>query len=129
MRYDKVQHIEVATGATAEEFKKDFNRCMDELQGLKILDTQIKVDDGFSAVILFEMNKQAPARTVADEYHDQGLVYLCRQCPHIPLPKDGRVRHVDCKYDELGSTHLDRECCEMFYKELKQGAITPRWLR
>lgn len=129
MRKTTIQQIAVISEDTAEGFEKAFNDKIRELQCKYIVDTKISMDGGLRAVIIYEDDAEPPQRTVKDEYHDQGLAFLCQQCPHVNLPKDKRIKTIDCRYDEYGHTRLDRECCEMFYKELKQGLVTPRYIR
>ena len=128
MRKTTVQQTAVISAVTPEGFEKKFNERMRELKGKKIIDTTVCADS-LLAIVIYEENVEEEPKTVRDEYHDAGMVFLCRQCPHIELPSDKRIKYIDCKYDEYGSTRLDCECCEMFYKELKQGSITPRYCR
>lgn len=129
MRREEYQQIAAVEGHSAEEFENNFNDRMSELKEKTIIDTKVELANGFRATILYEEKYEPEPRTVRDEYHDIGMIFLCKQCPHVDPPTDGRVKHMNCKYAEYGHTRIDCECCEMFYKELKQGLITPRYIR
>lgn len=128
MRKTTIQQTALICATTPDKFEEQFNARMVELKGKKILDTSISIDN-LMAIVLYEDELPEEPQTVREEYNAAGYVFLCKQCPHIELPKDKRLKSVACKYDEFGRTRLDCECCEMFYKELKQGSITPRYCR
>ena len=128
MRKKTIRQSAVISAMTAEEFEYVFNERLKELAGKTIVDMNVCVET-LTAIVIYEEDVDDEPKTVREEYNAAGYVFLCKQCPHIELPKDKRLRHVPCKYDEYGHTRLDCECCEMFYKELKQGEITPRYCR
>ena len=125
MRHEIFRKIAVVSGDTPQEFEEAYNSKVEEL-GDSITDE--KTDVRTLRAIIHYKEVRYYEETVRDEFHNEGLVYLCKQCPHIQQ-KDKRIKYVDCKYAEFGHTHLDHECCELFYKELKQGKIAPRYLR
>lgn len=63
--------------------------------------------------------------SVREEFHDEGIRFICGECPLHDIEPDKRRKRVSCKYSESGVTHLEHECCEYFYKLLKQNRITP----
>lgn len=63
--------------------------------------------------------------SVKDEFHDEGIRFVCGECPLHDIETDKRRKRVSCKYAENGITHLEHESCEYFYKLLKQNRITP----
>lgn len=125
MRIDQVIRIAAIHADTAEDFERKFNARMDELEGFKITERKIEISGGsFDAVLVYEETHRTPD-SVADEYHFEGIRFLCKHCPHLDDPKDRRVKHCTCKYAELGMTHKEQEACEIFYRQLKAGRITP----
>lgn len=125
MRIDQVIRIAAIHADTAEDFERKFNARMDELEGFKITERKIEISGGsFDAVLVYEETHRTPD-SVADEYHFEGIRFLCKHCPHLDDPKDRRVKHCTCKYAELGMTHKEHEACEIFYRQLKAGRITP----
>ena len=125
MRIDNVIRIAAVHSDSAADFEKQFNARIDELEGFKIVDRKIEIGGGsFDAVLVYEETHRV-ADSVKDEYHFEGIRYLCKHCPYLDDPKDKRVKYCKCKYAELGMTHKDTEACEMFYRHLKAGRITP----
>lgn len=125
-----VQQVITIPPTAPEKFDEIFNSRMGEIPKRRILDTQINIQDGrITAVILYEATKGMGPKTIRDEFHAEGHTFLCRQCPHIDPPSDKRIKYIDCKYAEYGHTRLDSECCEMLYKQIKQGAVTLRYYR
>lgn len=88
-------------------------------------------DGYFVAVVTFEKfifpDDEEEELTVAEEFHNQGIRYVCGQCPHLQDDGDKRRNYHPCKYSELGTAHKEHECCEYFYKQLKQGTVVPRF--
>ena len=101
-----------------------FNSIMSALAGK---DPQHHLDfaNGFKAVITYtETINQMDC--VADEYHAEGIKYTCQQCPLRETQTDGRKHHAECQYSSTGRTHFSNEACEVFYRRLKLGDITPK---
>lgn len=125
MRHEKVVKIAAIHADTAEEFEAKFNNRIDELDTFKIVERKIEIGGGsFDAVLVYEETHYI-ADSVKDEFHFEGIRYLCKHCPYLDDPHDKRVKHCACKYAELGMTHKEQEACEMFYRHLKAGRITP----
>lgn len=67
-----------------------------------------------------------PSETpVTDEFAKEGIRYLCKECPYLEVGQDKRRKVWPCKYATYGMSRTESNCCEMFYKKLKQGEITP----
>ena len=110
---------------SASEFQDEFNKTIRELSGKKITDQKIEISgDSFSAVIIYQEVEHI-RDSIADEFHDEGIYYLCKHCPHLDDPKDKRIKYCTCKYSETGRTHKQHEACELFYKQVKLGKIIP----
>lgn len=84
----------------------------------------IDISNGFRAVIRYTVTETA-VESIADEFHLEGIRHICRECPLHHMEKDKRIKYVTCDYADLGQTHLDHECCEYFYKQLKLGRVVP----
>lgn len=125
MRVDVFPQIAVVRAATAEQFEKEFNAKSRELAE-KITDTKVEIDGTvFTAIISYKETVEV-MDSVADEFHAEGIRYLCKHCPHIEDTFDGRVKWCTCKYADLGRTHKDHEACELFYRQVKAGMIQPK---
>ena len=125
MRNETYPQIVAISATTAEEFEERFNEKVKSLAGLKIVGRDIDITgNSFSAVITYEVTEHI-IDSVADEFHLEGIRYLCRHCPHLDDPKDRRVKYCTCKYSETGTAHKEHEACEIFYRQLKLGKITP----
>lgn len=127
MKISKIPQIEVIQESDPSVFKTQFNELMKTLRSAEDLDFKLYSDSSFSdyrAIVTYYVSV-SEMNTVADEYHAEGLRYLCRNCPHLEDPKDKRIKYCKCKYAELGMTHKDMESCEVFYRELKLGLIEP----
>lgn len=99
----------------------------DAIRGLQDYNPVVVFSDfasGFFARIEYEECEEI-VETIADEFHLQGLRYVCSQCPLHDEIEDRRRVMVGCDYAEFGETNLKHECCEMFYRELKAGRLKP----
>ena len=84
----------------------------------------LDISNGFRAVIQYEV-EESRVETVMDEFHLEGIRHICRECPSHDIETDSRRKWVTCRYSENGETHLDHECCNYFYKQLKLGQVRP----
>ena len=125
MRTEYYPQIKAIQETTAEAFQDKFNSVVKELSGIKILDQTITITgETFSAVITYQ-HVEHIKDSVADDFHEAGIHYQCRDCPYLDDPRDRRTKHCTCKYAELGMTHKDSEACEKFYQDVKAGLIVP----
>ena len=124
MKITKIPQIEVIQSEDPIEFKKQFNDLMKTMTEVGDIDIKLYSDTTYRAIISYTIIARE-FDSVADEFHAEGLRYLCRNCPHLEDPEDKRIKHCKCKYAELGRTHKDHEACELFYRELKTGRIEP----
>jgi hypothetical protein len=122
--YKKRKCCKVLKESDPEIFEHKYAEYADKAQ-----DPIITFSDGyFIAVITWEeiLIEDEP-RTIRDEYHEQGIRYVCSQCPYLEMDGDKRRKYHPCKHHELGTAHEDHEACEYFYKLLQQGKIVPRF--
>ena len=123
MDWKKIKQIRVIQTSAPDEFEKQVNSAMVELCESDPVLT-IRDGAGFTAIIEY-IRTEKILETVADEFHEAGIYYHCKNCPHIDRPMDGRIKYTTCKYAELGRTHINYGACEVFYKDLKAGRIKP----
>lgn len=123
MRRDTIYLITAIASDTPEEFEKLYNDKMTLLSEYNPKAT-IDLSDGFKAVIQYETVKEE-IETIKDKYNLEGIRYFCRECPLHDIEKDSRRKWVSCRYSETNETHLDHECCEYFYEQLKLGLVRP----
>lgn len=124
MRVDEYQQIVAIRTEYAKKFEEEVNAKLKELAEYRPkLETQL-LDDSFKAIITYTMRERV-MDSVADEFHAEGIHYLCKNCPYLDDPHDKRVMRCGCRYAELGTTHKLHEACEVFYKGLKAGNIKP----
>lgn len=124
MRNTKVTKVAVVRSTDPDEFTNLFNAKMDEVAGNNPTHHITSEGEILTAIITYQETHHI-IDSVADEFHFEGIRYLCKHCPHLDDPKDRRVKHCKCKYAELGMTHKEHEACEYFYRQLKAGNITP----
>lgn len=124
MRRETVTKVAVVRSTDPDEFANLFNKKMDELAANE--PTHQITDNGvvISAVITY-LERYNFIDCVADEFHAEGIRYLCKHCPYLDDPHDKRIKRCTCKYAELGMTHKEHEACEYFYRQLKAGNVTP----
>ena len=124
MKNEKVTKVAIVRSSDPREFEAMFNARIDALADFnptpKITDT----GDIISAVITYQETHHI-VDSIADEFHFEGIRYLCRNCPYLDDPHDRRIKHCKCVYSEYGMTHKDHEACEYFYRQLKAGKVTP----
>lgn len=120
----KVKKCKVIKESDPTSFEKQYTTKVEKIKGY---DANIQYSDGyFIAVITWEETVIEEEETVAEEFHREGIRYVCEQCPYLEMDGDKRKKRFPCKYAEFGGSRVDSECCEMFYKLLKQGQIVPR---
>jgi len=125
MRHENYPQIAVISGDDPKEFQDRFNAAVKELSGNKITGQKIEITgNSFAAVITYEVTEHI-VDSVADEFHLEGIRYLCKHCPHLEDPMDKRIKYCSCKYSDTGKAHKEHEACELFYRQLKLGKITP----
>ena len=117
------RQIKVIKAADPTDFQKQFNEAMEKLHE-NDPEVEFVHEQGFCAYITYTKTTHE-WDCVADEFHAEGIHYLCRNCPHHDPVDDKRKKYVWCKYSDYGHTHLDHEACEMFYKQVKQNEIKP----
>lgn len=120
----KVEKIKVIQTEDPTEFQEQYNSIMETLHGTEY-HVELKDMAGTHCAYVFYEEVQHEYDRVSDEFHAEGIRYLCAQCPHHDPVTDGRKKHVWCKYADCGMTHLQHEACELFYKQLKQGEVKP----
>lgn len=117
-------HLIAAIAAdNPQDFEKQFNEKMMLLSDNNP-EATIDISNGFRAVIRYD-TETSEVDTIADEFHRDGICHICRECPLHDNETNKRRKWVTCKYSESGLAHLDHECCEYFYKQVKLGHITP----
>ena len=125
MKISKLKRIAVIESVNPDIFEHLFNSKLDELAFMEELDYQIYCDSKYKAIISYSETVRE-MDCVKDEFHAEGIRYVCANCPDLVDPLDARIKYCECKYAELGRTHKDHEACEYFYRRLKAGLIEPR---
>ena len=123
MKKNQVEQIMVVYADDPKTFQKEFNSAMASL-ATKNPKYEFNHTKGFCAYITYTETTCVHTEA-ADEFHADGISYKCKNCPLHELETDGRKKKVKCKFDELGRTHLDRECCDVFWRRLKMGELEP----
>lgn len=118
-----IPQIKVISNIDPVAFEKQFNSVMADLADKKPKHI-IDLTDGYKAVISYEETINIPD-SIADEYHAEGIKYTCRECPLREIQTDGRKKDAECKHSPFGKATLKAEACEIFYRQLKLGAIEP----
>ena len=126
MKSKSFENVAIVYSTDPADFEAKYNaRAKDLSESYKIVSQNVTSENGsYLGVITYEVTETTPD-CVADEFHAEGLRFLCKHCPHLEDPKDRRIKYCPCIYAELGRTHKDHEACEVFYRELKAGRITP----
>lgn len=125
MKSTRLKKIEVIQTENPDTFQDRFNEAMEKLAEFEpVIEFQHFNGREHCVYITYEEIKREFDR-VSDEFHAEGIHYLCDQCPLHDPAEDGRQKYVYCKYADCGMTNLKREACEVFYKMIKQNEITP----
>ena len=122
MRTIKKVKMRVVASSDPVEFQNDFNKAMEELAEYDPECELKEVGGGMWAIITWTVREDV-FDSVKDEFHAEGIRYICDQCPYHDEVTDRRVKRIGCRYSEFGETHREHECCEYFYKMLKQGEV------
>lgn len=120
----RLKKIKVIQTDDPAEFEALFNAAAEELSETEF-ETEIQQFNGTHCAYIFYTEIKREFNLVSDEFHEQGIHYLCGQCSLHDPQEDGRQKHVYCKYADCGMTDVRHEVCEMFYKKVKQGEIKP----
>ena len=123
MRRETFEQIKIIKSDSFTEFQDEVNKAMRELADKSPV-FQLLSDKGLCALITYTDHIEV-MDSIADEFHADGIYYLCKHCPYLDDPHDRRVKRCTCKYAKNGVTYKDVEACEVFYKSLKRGDITP----
>lgn len=116
--------IKVIQTEDPKEFEKQYNEATEALWE-KNFEVKVQPFNGIHCAYIYWKEVEEIFNLVSDEFHAEGIHYLCDQCPlHDPV-EDGRKMYVWCKYHDTGMTHRKHEACEMFYKMVKQNEIKP----
>lgn len=107
---------------TAEDFERVLNASVEELAECKP-EVKFVPENGFCAYLTYHQKEKTIIESVRDEFHLEGIYYHCRNCPHLDIPEDRRVKYGHCKYTPNYRTNKNGEACELFYKWLKQNAV------
>lgn len=124
MKTTRIPQIMVIQSDDPMDFQTKFNDLTKSMSDVDDMDVQIFSDGDYKAIITYYLSTKE-INSVADEFHSEGIHFLCRNCPYLEDPKDKRIKYCNCKYAELGRTHKDHEACELFYREVKTGLVTP----
>lgn len=124
MRTTTFKQYRLIQAGSIDELEAKVNDAIRELQEFDPAVVFSDFASGFFARIEYKECEEI-IETIADEFHLQGLRYVCAQCPLHDDIEDHRRVMVGCKYSEFGETNLKHECCEMFYRELKAGRLKP----
>lgn len=109
----------------SEQSAEDFDRRFDEVSRSLPKSAELKWDTKPMCVhFIYEEDEKMP-ESVMDEYELQGLLYKCRNCPYLDKDQDRRKKKHPCKYSEYGIAYDDSPACEVFYKALRAGKLTP----
>ena len=123
MLINQMTQIKVINKTDPAEFEKEFNSTMAALAD-KSPHYTLDVTNGFTALITYTDTIQR-MDCIADEYHAEGIKYTCRECPLREVQPDGRKTTAKCKHAPNGNAMFKSEACEVFYRQLKLGAIEP----
>lgn len=118
-----IPQMEVVASSDPDVFRDEYNRVMRELAEYEPECELKEVDGGMWAIITYTIKEQE-FDSVKDEFHAEGIRYICDQCPMHEEVKDRRIKRLPCKHSEFGETHREHECCEYFYKMLRQGKVS-----
>lgn len=119
MHHKTHRRVKVIHESTADRFEIQINKMLERFPR-----AEIRFNDtlGFCCYITYEYEEEIP-EDVTDQFHQQGIYYHCRNCPHMEPPQDGRFKWCSCDISPWGKTRMDSEACEYFYKSLLTGAI------
>lgn len=73
--------------------------------------------------------KVAIPETLADEYEEQGIRFICAQCPFFrPALRDNgeadrRCKWGYCDHTEFGKTYKTSAACDKLYELIKEGDV------
>lgn len=127
----KLKKLEVIHAETAQEFQDKFNSRMREIyeqEGEFLYDSPLVEyvhEQGFCAYLTYDVLEELKPTTVKDEFHLQGVYFHCRNCPHLKISGDRRVKYGTCKYKPTSRCHRDEESCELFYKWIANNEVEP----
>lgn len=124
MSRKSIHKIKVIQTSDPAEFERQYNEALDDLEADEYT-AEVQPFSGQHVAYIYYKQVKEYFKYVSDEYHAQGIHFLCNQCSLHDPQEDGRQQHVYCKYADCGMTHLKKEACEMFYKKVKQNEITP----
>lgn len=122
MKENRRRRFECIQGIDAADYTEKIQGILDKYKSAVVTHQSEK----FLAYVEWEEYEKTP-ETVEDEYELEGMTFTCGQCPHLDLDNyKGNRKTYPCKYSTYGMTRMGTRACEVFYKDLRCGAITPR---
>lgn len=123
MRIYDIKQVKVIHEETAEEFEAKLNEALEEIGDPKT-EVQYNFGKGFCAYLTYTAERRT-LEGAKDHFNNEGIRYLCAECPYCEASDDKRVKWCYCDMKPTGRTRKDSEACEFFYRSVAQGEIKP----
>lgn len=108
-----------------KRYEEAFNEMANKLAEFDPEIQDVFENGRFTTVFTYEEKSQKP-ETAKDRCLLDGEEFYCRNCPHLELGTDKRVRKWPCPFSHYGRAHMDSGACNVFYTEYLRGEIKPR---
>ena len=124
MKQFKYPQVRVISLSDPHDFENQVNSHCAELRN-KSPELEINTNGEKLVAVIRYFDCEEVCESVSDEFHAEGIRFICRQCPYHETVTDGRRKLASCPYSDLGQIHLEHEACEYFYKQVKTGKVEP----
>jgi hypothetical protein len=125
MLNEERMRVKYIVADTWPEHEKAYNDFLDEIDGKKIVEsTKPERNNKGEIVVTITYIEEVNVReSIVDDFHEEGIRYVCAQCPYCEDPHDKRRKWCKCKFKRIGRTRRDSEVCRYFYALLAAGEV------
>ena len=124
MLHEDRRRVKYISTNTFEEHEEAHNAFLEEIDGKTIISETDPAEIKGKIVTKIVYNEELDIReSIVDDFHEEGIRYVCAQCPYCEDPHDKRRKWCKCSFKKTGRTRRDSEVCRYVYALLAAGEI------
>lgn len=125
MKYLTKTYRRVVAEDDPKKYEEEFNRMSEELAKKNPEIKDVPSNNRFCTFFTYEEEERIP-ETAKEKCEEDGIVFHCKDCPHLELGNDKRRKHWPCMFTEYGQANIESTACDLFYRQFMSGKIKPR---
>lgn len=96
-------------------------KCNEVLKGMEDAQYHFNEIPGKFSVTIIGQKTITICESISEEYAERGERHYCCECKFFQLPKDKRIKYVNCGHCS-GLASAQAPACDFFYEMLEDGA-------